>query len=322
MKLLRLVTAYFKPIPPECWRSWRIDMEGICVSTHGCTEDDDRLRLVLGAEIDLREWPPLSEAGLVQIPAEERRTAEFALETAANFVSIAEECQRSISSPTPCVAFLPEDDEERTWLESSKGLELNGVAYGRACVDLTVDKLQAAISDRVDGLALLAEALAHDHATGKFHEFVRLFERAFTVSCSKLVAPLADFLASAPGDFSRSEVNEWLVMIRHPATHADRRPGFLLEADVRPAIPRMQTAAYDVLLNKDQWHSPCTARRDVWHSQCWVGPDLDIHIVRGTDVKLKFQALDDVGRYPRDFSANIEQLPEGWWCKRPSQPRR
>ena len=296
-------------------------MGGVCVSTHGWTEVGDRLRLVLGAEIDLRQRPSLSEAGQVQIPAKERRDAESVLETAANFVSIAEECQRSISSPTPCVAFLPKDDEERTWLESSKGLELNGVAYGRACVDLSIDKLQDVLGDRLDGLALLAEALAHDHATGQLHEFMRVFERAFTVSSSKLVTPLADFLCDATGDFSHSEVKEWIEDIRHPATHADRRP-FLLEGDVRPAIFRMQTAAYDVLLNKHHWRSTSTARRDVWHSRCWVGPDLDIHIVRGTDVKLKFQALDDVGRYPRDFSANIEQLPEGWWSKRPSEPRR
>lgn len=322
MKLLRLVTAYFKPIPPECWRSWRIDMGGICVSTHGWTEDGDRLRLVLGAEIDLREWPTLSEARLVQIPAEERRAAESALESAANFVSIAEECQRSISSPTPCVAFLPEDDEARTWLESSNGLELNPVAYGRACVDLSIDKLQAAISDRLDGLALLAEALAHDHATGKLHEFMRVFERAFTLASRKLVTPLADFLRGAPGGFSPSEVSEWIKDIRDPATHADRRSRFLLEADVRPAIPRMQTAAYDVLLNKEQWRSPCTARRDVWHPQCWVGPDLGIDVVQGTDMTVKWQLLDDVGRYPRDLSANIEQLPDGWWCKRASQPSR
>jgi len=319
VKLLRLVTVYFKPIP-EGWRSWQARIGEVCVSTHGCAEVDERLRLLLGAEVHLTQPPALSPTQVVQIPETERRIAEQALETAANLVSIAEECHRSISSPTPCVALLPEDGEERAWLEASGGMELTRVAYGRGSVDLELDELQAALWDRLDGLALLAEALAHDHATGKLHDFVRVFERAFTVTSTNLVTPLARFLAGAPGDFSRSEVERWLVGLRHPATHADRREAFLTEADVSPAIPRMQIGAYDVLLNKDQWRSTSSARRDTWRPTCWVGSDnTTIHVVKGREAKLQFHALDDFGRYPRDLSGFIRDPPDGWWCRKPRE---
>src|SRR6185503_17195257 len=122
----------------------------------------------------------------------------------------------------------------------------------------------AALQDRVDGVALLAEALSHGHAMGQFHELVRLFERAFARSSNTLLDPLANFLAKAGQGYTRDEVETWVVKMRHLATHADVQPDFALEADVRPVLSRMLMAAYEVLFNKNTWQTPASGRRKVW----------------------------------------------------------
>jgi hypothetical protein len=62
---------------------------------------------------------------------------------------------------------------------------------------------------RTDGLALLAEGLASDHASGRFREFMRLFERAFATDTGKLLAPLRQFLDPRFGH-TEKELATWI----------------------------------------------------------------------------------------------------------------
>jgi len=50
------------------------------------------------------------------------------------------------------------------------------------------------LADRADGLALLVEASGIRHASGRFHEYIRVFERAFGKASRLLALPLAEFL--------------------------------------------------------------------------------------------------------------------------------
>ena len=128
--------------------------------------------------------------------------------------------------------------------------------------------------DRAHGFALLAEALSHAHPTGKFHEFVRFVELALGLSSSALAEPLGIFLEAARNQgFSRGESLQWVVHLRHPATHADllRQQTFLLGADVWPVIPRVEQAAYDVLFNKADWHAPTATRTQPWTPPAVIG---------------------------------------------------
>jgi hypothetical protein len=169
------------------------------------------------------------------------------------------------------------------------------------------------LSDREDGVALLVEALSHDHAMGRFHEFIRLFERAFTRPAKTLTSPLNEFLSPRFG-YTAAELSRWFEELRDPATHADARTEFLLEADVRPVIDRMEQAAFDVLLNKALWRDPSTDRRDVWAPTAGsTNPRGGAFIVQGTTPVTYGTILDEYGAFPMDLSGVITQRPGSWW---------
>ena len=74
------------------------------------------------------------------------------------------------------------------------------------------------LSVRLDGVALLAEARAHEHASGRFHELVRLFEATFRRAGKGRVNPLTEFLASTDLDYTRQEIVVWIQQLRHGLT--------------------------------------------------------------------------------------------------------
>lgn len=317
MKLLRLATYYFDP-PFSDWREWRVGLSDVVVETMGAWEIEGKLRLLVVAQTDLPTRLSLTNRNLIIIPDDVRKRAEAAIEATANMLAITQRCKRSIASPSPTVALLIEDAEDQAWLASTSGIEFAPrMSQGfRFRLDPTDQVLMQSLSDRWDGVALLAEALAHDHATGRFHEFMRLFERAFALGPSKLVEPLAAFLAGTNLGYTAGEVQRWTIDLRHPATHADRRPDFVLEADVQPVIPRMEQAAYDILFNKATWRSPTVDRRATWSPPAGTRSDdhLDLFIVRGSEVALEARFFDEFGSYPLDLSAGLTVLPNGWWA--------
>jgi hypothetical protein len=167
-------------------------------------------------------------------------------------------------------------------------------------LDLLNNETLSALSDRQDGVALLAEGLSHSNALGRYHEFLRLFERAFGRKTGGLVASLVPFLSTeeSPMGFTKREIHSW-IEARPKAAHADRRPEFFLEADVRPWVNRMEEAAYDVLLNKASWREPSTARRDLWRPTAGsLDPTTDIFITSGTQAYLSYQVFDGFHAYP------------------------
>jgi hypothetical protein len=314
MKLWRLVTMRFSPRPRRAVQ-WRFEFGEIICETMSTWEFEDGLRALVSASLPLEH--PLTDTndGLVEIPAGPRRQLEFVLETSANFVAVGERCSRSISSPSPCFALEAQSPEEKEWLSERSGFvgaEIRAIASGKAQVD--DETLAEALKDRLDGAALLAEALSHSHPTGRFHELLRLFERAFRSPPGRLTQPLSAFLATARHGFDRDEIAGWLKL-RGPATHADSRPGFLLEADVRPVIARMEQAAYDVLLNKAEWRSTSTARRDAWQPSAGTkSTGVDLFLSKGEDVVIGFQVLDPFLSYPADLDVLItDGLPSSWW---------
>ena len=180
----------------------------------------------------------------------------------------------------------------------------------------TFDVLDSLV-DRLDGVALLAEATAHGHLVGQFHEYVRLFERAFALGSSKLCNPLARFLKDANQGYTHAEVRKWLIDLRHPATHADQRESFVLEGDIRPVIHRIEQAAYEVLFNKKAWRNSSFARRTVWcpTAKLVSADPLQHEVVAQNACTLTAQLLDHYGSYPLDLTAGIDTLPQGWWAK-------
>jgi hypothetical protein len=308
----------------ESWQRFAMRFEHVELSTSEARDANGNPRLMLAAARRLRYRPKVKADGGVVIPERERREAEIAIETAVNLMAISQGTHRSISSPTPAAALLADDDDGREWLAGASYLDLRPPGNGRPQpswkIELT-EEIQKGLADRLDGVALLAEALAHKHLTGRFHEYLRLFERAFARPARNLAEPLAEVLDPRFG-YTTGEIEHWLGVLRDPATHADARPVFVLEADVRPVVGRIHQAAFDLLMNKENWRSADTARRELWRAPTGTtGMGNDIFATRGEALAITAQLMDPFDAYPMDLSAIMNPLPAGWWAPMPpSEP--
>jgi hypothetical protein len=316
--LIRLATVYLDRLEDD-WRQFGMRFEDIELSTLGAWDVDNQVRLLLAAAKRLPYRPKVTSDGAVIVPERERREAEEAIEHTANLIALANGGRRRISSPTPAVALFADGDEGRAWLDGVSYLELSPNGEGSPLPSWTIElteEIQKGLSDRLDGAALLAEALAHEHPTGQFHEYIRLFERAFARPARHLAQPLASVLHPQFG-YTEDEIEHWLGVLRDPATHADARPGFVLEADVRPVIGRMRQAAFDLLFNKTSWRNPDHERRELWKAPTGTsGVGNDIFATKGVALAMTFHLTDSFGSYPMDLSAHAD-LPDGWWAPTP-----
>jgi hypothetical protein len=315
--LIRLVLVTFRPPLTEA-NAFSAEIGGVTVETLGSgLEDEGReLTILLTAEIRLPWRPKLAAGRLVVVPDDARERAERVLESIANLLSVFEGTSRTISSPIPCVAFKAYTDEARQWLEATDGIhrlgELRDIPAMTSRVPLD-DDVVAGLTDRFDGVALLAEALAQNHATGRFRELFRVFERAFAVPARRLTDPLFGFLDDRYA-YSRPELDSW-VELRDPASHADARAWFALERDTLPYLDRMEQAARDVLLNKATWRDPSTDRRALWNPTSWTESDTSRGNAKvGFSARIKATLLDEFGAYRTDLRGVSTRLPEEWWA--------
>jgi len=228
MKLLRIAVLDFTPVPPEDWqRGWRFEVGPVTVTARATTGP----RVFASAELEFNEPLVIDNDGLIEIPTSAVRKAQHAIEVAANTIAVVGRLRRSISSPTPCLAFSPTTDEERASLGRARAIRSRRGAVESARFSVNLPSV-AVLSDRLDGLALMAEALSHQHETGRFHDLQRVFERAFRKKTGGLVRPLSEFLRGTPHGFTEGEVKVWTTTLRNPATHADSCSEPALEADV------------------------------------------------------------------------------------------
>ena len=163
MKLVRFVMLELGP-NARAWEKFRMQRGPVTLGTLRNFGNNDGLRLFLAADLMLARYPERNSDLEVIVPEAERKRLEEALETAANLIAVATGERRRVTSPTPCVVFQPQDDDERAWLEESAGIaptETQRAFLGGAYdLELTEDVI-GALEDRLDGVALLAEALAH-----------------------------------------------------------------------------------------------------------------------------------------------------------------
>ncbi len=222
----------------------------------------------------------------------------------------------SLSSPDPCFAVLPDDESLLATLDGRRvvGLMSTGKQGGTGSTDIIEDVGLAALGDRLDGVALLAEALSQSTATGQYLQLIRLFERAFRLGPEGLKEPLAEFLRTSLHEFDTSEVSSWLSA-RAFSFHADRRDEIYLEADLRPFSMRMLEAGYDVLLNKESWRTKSPTRRDTWRPAAGSSDTSGgIFITQGKAASISFQIFDPFGAYPTLLASSIDLLlPKAAW---------
>jgi hypothetical protein len=232
-------------------------------------------------------------------------------------VSAVTHCAREVKSPLPYVAFLPQSETERAFLEASQGIKAGMRAIQRPVCAVPIAKAQSQwFADRRHGVALLCDALASRSAVGKYRDLIRLFEHGFRLSSSKIGKGLTAFLDFRGRGYSRPEVDAWMRP-RNPLSHGDKQDSWPHEADVRLMLPRMEEAAVDVLFNKAVWRSSSSTRRAVWHPPLWTeSQDMTKLVgIRGREWRIRSQPLDGFGRYPMDLGTSFAAIAPGWWTR-------
>lgn len=314
MQLLRFAIVSFSG-ELEDWASFTVEHDGVTVSSIDTWQRQATTDVLLLASKPMDARPVHDDDSLVVVPDDLRRAAEEAIEVAANVVSVAAGHARALSSPALPVAFKAEDDDERRWLSSQRGLASagKGTAMGRLTVSFSEEQV-ASLSDRDAGVALMSEALAQRDLTGRFRVLLLLFEQAFKSPPGRLITPLAEFLARRQGlGYTRTEVKAWIERLRGRAMHADRRPP-LIEADLRPVGDRVLLAAYEVLVNKRTWGTADSLRRDTWTP---IAGPLDREgrwfVLQHSAPSISAQLYDAFGAYVQALEAPRFKLPDDFW---------
>jgi len=204
--------------------------------------------------------PEFDPSGRVIVPDEDRRRTEAAIEEFADVLAVAHQCRRTIRSPQTCVALVPESAGEfgtATGLSYELGPRQSGA---RLLPELCADKVPAAIAGRPEGLRLLASALSEEGSGGRAREYYRLIEAAFGEGIGTLKKPLHEFLKTTPHamNFTKKETDRWVAM-RGATMHGDRY--IAPNAAIAPYLDRLQWAAYDLVLHKENWGMKDSDRR-------------------------------------------------------------
>lgn len=336
--LVRRATLKLSP-PPRGWDSWSVSGDplllGVPITVVGRlhARESDHVKFDVMAVQELKYLPKVTADNLVVVPSKARESAEATIEAAANIVAVAQACRREIGSPLPVVGLIGTTERATTWLAARTGL-LHAEAKGSIHVADILDVEPAALpslDDRLDGVALLAEVFAQDGAMGRFHDLVRLFERAFASPPARIAEPLSKFLQPRFA-YSIDELSVWLDVYRDAATHADQRTHFLVEKDIRRVIPRMEQAAADVLYNKENWRSKDAARREKWFPRVGlVGKDE--RLFRGahqSSVTFTWEFMDEFDAFPLDMTVPhgpptnvaLAGIARDWWPEVDDSPMR
>lgn len=220
--------------------------------------------VMMSAEIELKDKPKVSSNKEIIIPKVESLELSTALRDYSNLISVANVCQVGISGPTPSTGFIFESDEEKQFLDSTKGFKQSLIAHIVFSGDFFDLIHQDQLLDRKEGVAFLASANAQTDNVARFHEYIRLFERAFAASTGELAKLIHGFVSPVKNlDYKFNEIIDWMIEKRHGATHADSRENFIFSSDLSKNIDRIKQLAYDVLFNKSTWHERSIDRRDL-----------------------------------------------------------
>jgi hypothetical protein len=313
MKLVRLAVIQLASSADD-WHGSTYNLDGVPVQVLRAQQRDKDYFLLLAAYVPLEGEPEINTDGYILVPEPQRKQAEAAIEAFANLVAVSTRSSRRITSPVPYLALIPEDHEAHERLNRTKGLLLStgGVAFSPFHISDN-DCLQH-LTDRSDGVALLAEALTQDHAVGHARELYRFFERAFACNEKELGKSLKEFLKGTAHNFSATEINRW-IKFRGRTIHADRSDEFFLERDFRLISQRMEEAAYDILFNKEEWRSRTATRRIAFPIP--IGTSSyncrDMFKRPSAEEPITYQFLDAFSSYVINLEMGLKNLPTDWY---------
>jgi hypothetical protein len=261
------------------------------------------------------DTPVLDDGELVVIPDEPRQQCEAAIMRAADVLAISTRCARSVVTGTPPLALVPQGAADLALLAKARAIRADAPRPLSAFVTaVALTDLTSALTGRWDGAALLAEAYSHDQLSGRYREFVRLFEAAFRGAFTEMAKKLEQTLMPGMG-YTRAEVRGWQAL-RDAFSHADgkKTAEVALESDARPVFQRMEQAALDILMNKAEWGQWSSARRDIWRPDAITVDATGKGVVlQGCAPTLEWLLLDEFGVFPRAVELRHTNLPAEWW---------
>lgn len=249
------------------------------------------------------------------VPSVTRAAAEAAIDEFADLLSVLGQCRRSVMSPTGATVSLELERSEAPLSGSTTAEQTQSALTRPRVIPLArIEALSSELMDRSEGVSLLASCLSDPSALGMAREVFRLFEAAFGGGIDGLRKQLHNFLRTTPHSetmtFRMKEIDSW-VRARGPIMHADRR--IASARDVAEILPRLQWAAYDVLLNKKTWGTGDWERRSCCRFSS--GVSLTGAVLRFDDEspEILVQNHDQYGIYPR-FSDLSITAPDGHFC--------
>jgi hypothetical protein len=314
MKLVRLVIVSFEPYP-EDREGWRFEAGSVTVEAFVAWKNGRKTTVAVSATIALQTAPEITEDGLIIVPEEPRRETEEAIESVVALIAISAGSRRRIASLSPHVAFVPSDGDSASALSAASGITVDPISIPSMEADISITTLNQ-LQDRIDGVLLLAEALASTHASGRYHELIRFFERAFRSNYKQLPQHLTHFLSRSDLGYTAAEVRKWIDELRDPLAHGGRDT-LVLESDVSLLINRIEQAAYDVLFNKVDWRTPSAKRRDLWTPASGTASEdpSEIFVTKGRAAVLTGTLYDPFGAYPIDLHHSLPEaaIPAEWW---------
>lgn len=284
------------------------------------TDQKDSQTIIMSAEIVLNHPPKISKENVVFLPKEDDSELSNALKFYSNLISVSDGCKVNISSPTPSSGFIPENEDEKNFLDATNGFPHRLYAQPGFTSDFFEAIYEDQLLDRVDGVAFMAIANNQNNSLGKFHEYIRLFENAFVSNSVGLAKLLFDFLSQNKDfDYSQDEIIDWMIDKRDGATHADQRKKFVFAEDLNKDIDRIKQAAYDVLFNKEKWNSTDTARRKLFEFRQGLKRD-GMFLKRREEDKTIRISSDDETFYDPGVELEEEEVnkfvpPKEWWVK-------
>jgi hypothetical protein len=261
-RLLRFASFSMEKKFMELIIDQQIYYEDVLVELRELRDLPQLIRVVASLEFEAPGLSGVWDPSLVDA----RTRAERAITAVADILAVATCGSRLIESCEPhiCVSWdngvVP--DLGTDW-EISTGLAKLD-PKGNRYIDFTA--LAGGVTDRISGVALMSLALSNSNGLGKYIALCRLFEDAFAFPAKHLGKKIHQLISTSPIDlrYARREVEEWLSF-RDGAAHADlaKAAVHVVESDVLKFIPRMQQAAFDVLLNKETWHNKSSNRRNL-----------------------------------------------------------
>ena len=315
MRLVRLAVVQLASSADD-WHGSTYNIDGVSIQVLHAEQRDKDHFLLLCAHVPLQGGPEINADGYILVPQPQRKQAEAAIETFANLLAVSTRSSRRITSPMPYLALIPEDREIHDRLNCTKGLLLPSGGISFPPFHVSDDDCVRHLSDRSDGVALLAEALTQDHSVGRARELYRLFERAFACNEKYLGKLLKEFFKGTAHNFSASEINRW-TKLRGRTIHADRSEEFFLERDFRLISQRMEEAPYDILLNKEEWRSRSATRRTAFPIPIGTTSQncRDMFKLASAEAPIVFQFLDAFSSYFIHLEMSLKDLPADWYHK-------